>query len=97
MTPQTLKAIKAILDADSTVADVHRKLVIRVCRAPETESVRIDTHRKTRFLTAREVAAILSITERTVWRMVARGQLSPAKISRRLTRFRAEDVETLVP
>jgi excisionase family DNA binding protein len=97
MTPHTLKAVKAILDADPTVADVHRKLVIRVCRTPEIESTRTDSHGKTRFLTAREVAVILSITERTVWRMVARGQLSPAKISRRLTRFRAEEIESLVP
>ena len=97
MTPQTLKAVNAILDADPTVADVHRKLVIRVCRNPEAEALRTDSRGKTRFLTAREVADMLSVTQRTVWRMVERGQLSPAKISRRFTRFRAEEIESLVP
>ena len=97
MTPQTLKAVKAILDADPTVADVHKKLLIRVCRNPEVESTRTDSHGKTRFLTAREVAEILSVTQRTVWRMVERGQLTAAKISRRLTRFRTEEIESLVP
>ena len=97
MTPQTLKAVKAILDADPTVADVHRKLVIRMCRNPEVEGKRTDSRGNTRFLTAREVADILSVTQRTVWRMVERGQLTPAKISRRFTRFRAEEIESLVP
>ena len=97
MTPQTLKAVKAILDADPTVTDVHRKLVIRMCRNPEVEGQRTDSRGKTRFLTAREVAEILSITQRTVWRMVERGQLTPAKISRRFTRFRAEEIDSLVP
>jgi hypothetical protein len=29
--------------------------------------------------------------------LVERGQLTPAKISRRFTRFRAEEIESLVP
>jgi excisionase family DNA binding protein len=97
MTPQTLKALKAILDADPTVADVHKKLLIRVCRNPEVESTQSRPQGKMRFLTAREVAEMLSVTQRTVWRLVERGQLTPAKISRRFTRFRAEEIESLVP
>ena len=97
MTPQTLKAVNAILDADPTVADVHRKFVIRGFRNPEVEAHRSDSRGKTRFLTAREVAQILSVTQRTVWRMVERGQLTPARISRRFTRFRVEEIESLVP
>lgn len=97
MTPQTLKAVKAILDADPTVADVHKKLLIRVCRSPEVESTQNHPPGKTRFLAAREVAEMLGVTQRTVWRLVARGQLTPAKISRRFTRFRAEQIESLVP
>ena len=97
MTPQTLKAVKAILDADPAVTDVHRKLVIRMCRNPDVEGPRSDSRGKCRFLTAREVADILSITERTVWHMVERGQITPAKFSRRFTRFRAEEIDSLVP
>lgn len=47
------------------------------------------------WMTAKDVAAFLKIHTRTVWVLVARGELKSRKISAKITRFRREDVEAL--
>lgn len=48
------------------------------------------------LLTEAEVAHLLRCTTRTVANMAARGELSRIRIGRRMTRYRAEEVERLL-
>jgi excisionase family DNA binding protein len=50
--------------------------------------------RRKGLMTVREVAILLGVCERTVWRLAARGQLpQPIRYSRKLVRWSAEQVE----
>lgn len=45
---------------------------------------------------ARTVAAVIGMSEATVWRMVKRGKLIPKKLGERATRFNVGDVRNLM-
>ncbi len=46
------------------------------------------------LLTSRQVADLLAVSMRTLWRMVARGHCpQPIRYNRKLVRWRREDVE----
>ena len=90
MTPQTLKAIKAILETDTTLSDPQKTLILRACRKPEGVAAQI-REPELKYLTARRAADILSTSVRTVWRLAKTGQLKPVKIAG-CTRFRLEDI-----
>lgn len=47
------------------------------------------------YLTPKEVAAILSISIRTVYKLIESGDIKALKISERITRIRKQDIETL--
>jgi excisionase family DNA binding protein len=50
-----------------------------------------------KLLTTQEVAVCLSISTRTVWRKVARGDLpAPVRLGRRLPRWRAADIHRYI-
>ena len=50
-----------------------------------------------RLLTVADVARALAVSTRTVWRLVASGELpQPQKIGKRLRRWRASDIEAYV-
>ena len=50
-----------------------------------------------RLLNVSEVARILSVSTRTVWRLVSAGELPPPqRIGKRLRRWRAADIENYV-
>jgi len=50
-----------------------------------------------KLLKVREVAQILNTTPRTVWRLVSMGSLpQPVRISRRLVRWRADDIQRFI-
>jgi excisionase family DNA binding protein len=47
------------------------------------------------LFTPREVAAKLSVSVRTLWRMLARGEVpEPIRYNRRLVRWKARDLQT---
>jgi excisionase family DNA binding protein len=49
------------------------------------------------LMTAREVACLLSVSARTVWRWTAQGILpAPVRPSRRATRWRARDIRNFL-
>ncbi len=49
------------------------------------------------LLRVEEVAHRLSVSIRTVWRLVARGEApAPIRLSRKLVRFRADDLERYI-
>lgn len=47
------------------------------------------------LLRARAVMAMLGISETTLWRMAARGELTPVRIGKRCSRFNADAVRAL--
>jgi len=51
---------------------------------------------RTELLTVAQVAARLSISQRTVWSMIADGRLPAIRLARRATRVDAADVERLI-
>jgi excisionase family DNA binding protein len=98
MTPQTMRAIRAILEVDGSVSADARARILSFCQNPNANQCAAGERGRAVkvMLTAREVASSLRITLRTVWRMVERGQLHPARISSRFTRFRADEVDRLL-
>ena len=51
----------------------------------------------TPLLTVEEVARILCVSKRTIWRLVASGELPPpVKVGKRLRRWRLQDIEDFV-
>ena len=50
-----------------------------------------------RLLNVDEVAKVLSVSVRTVWRLVSAGELPPPmKVGKRLRRWRARDIENYI-
>lgn len=94
MTPQTIRAVKAILEADPTLSDAQRRVILRACQKPEPPG-RPKAVAETRLLTAKQVADALQISVRTVWRLVSEGQIRPQRIGERCTRFHLDDVRNL--
>ena len=96
MTSQTLRAVKAILEADPTVSATHRMAVLSLCQNPGKgdSSVR---RKRPQYVTARDVADMLSTSTRTVWRLAGTGRLTRVKLGYRCTRFRLDEVESLTP
>lgn len=94
MTSQTLRAVKAILEADPTVSDAQMMQVLSVCRNPgEERSARRE--KRPQYVTAKEVADMLSTSTRTVWRLAGAGRLTRVKLGYRCTRFRIDEVDNL--
>lgn len=95
MTPQTLTAIKAILEADHTVSDEDRNVVLTICREPRQAANGNGNGRPPRMLTPQEAAEILNTSLRTVFRLAREGRLTRVKLGTRSTRFRLHDIENL--
>lgn len=52
---------------------------------------------QSQLLSARQVGALLSVSTRTVWRMLSSGQLpQPIRIGTRLTRWRLVDIQAFL-
>jgi excisionase family DNA binding protein len=47
------------------------------------------------MLTSKEVAAYLSCSVRTIWRLAEAGRLTPIRLSRKFVRFHREELEKL--
>jgi len=94
MNDGTYKAVKAILEADSSLSDSQRAGVLAVCRNPEAIE---PTHANSRpeFVTAKEAAEILKTSKRTIWRLVKIGKIQRIKLGHRCTRFRLEDIANI--
>ena len=86
MIPQTLTAIKAILESDTTVLDEERRLILSVCRSPRRP-------RAKRLCTTRQAAEILSCHVKTVLRYAKQGRLHPIYHSARKIRFDRDEIE----
>jgi predicted DNA-binding transcriptional regulator AlpA len=58
----------------------------------------VDTRlERSRLLDAKSVAALLSLSTRTVWRMGAAGELpKPVRLSERVVRWRLVDIEAYI-
>ena len=48
------------------------------------------------LLTARQVADLLQIHARSVWRLVATGQLKAVRLGSKMVRFRLTDIEEFI-
>ena len=95
MTSQTLRAIRAILEADSTVSEERRKHIIGVCNNPDGEA-RPASPVPGKALTVRDVTGMLQVSKRMVWRLAREGKLQRIKLGRRSTRFSSPSVERLM-
>ncbi len=52
---------------------------------------------QSQLLSARQVGGLLSVSTRTVWRMLSSGQLpQPIRIGTRLTRWRLTDIQAFL-
>jgi len=94
LTPQTLRAVEAVLAADSTVSKPEREAVLEVCRNAEAQRRR-PGRELPRFVTPAQTAEILQVNRRTVWRLVQAGKLKRIKLGHKLTRFRLDDIEQI--
>ena len=94
MNSQTLRAVRAILEADPTVSEAQRKVILRACETPDA-TCRPTRTAPMRMLTARDVADMLHVSKRMVWDLAARGRLRRIRLGSRCTRFRMDDVERL--
>lgn len=66
-------------------------MILKVCKNPSIiES--LGTQPKLRLLMGKDVAEILQVNIRTVWRFVERGRLRKIRLSSGVVRFRMEDV-----
>ena len=93
MKPETLRVVKAILEADTSVSDTERAAILKCCRKPLAG--RTETKPLPRFLKPDQVADILQTSRRTVFRLIAEGRLGRVKLGHRSTRIRLDDVERL--
>lgn len=48
------------------------------------------------LLTVKEAASLLSVSERTLWKMIAEGRLAAIRLSRRITRIHRSEVRTMI-
>ncbi len=48
------------------------------------------------LLTVKEAASLLSVSERTLWKMIAEGRLAAIRLSRRITRIHRTEVRALI-
>lgn len=94
MNSQTLRAVRAILEADQTVSEAQRRVILRACEVPDTMRQPTRTA-PMRMLTVRDVADMLQVSRRMVWHLAARGRLRRIRLGHRCTRFRMDDVERI--
>ena len=92
MNPATYRAIKAILEADTSMSDSQRNAALGACQASEQQAARKSQSRP-QFLSAKEVAEILHASLGTVWRLARRGRIHRVKLGHRCTRFRLDEIE----
>lgn len=53
----------------------------------------LETEPLQELLTSREVAVLLAVSRRTLWRMVARGEVpEPIRYNRKLVRWKSSDI-----
>ena len=86
----TYRAVRAILDADTTLTASQRNAVLCSCQSPEQGG---DYRSKScpQFVTAADAADILRTSKRTIWRLARIGKIRRLKIGYRSIRFAIED------
>ena len=95
MTPQTMRAITAILEADQTVSGAEKTNILQVCQSPETPTSKRPDTVNVRFVTPHQAADLLQTSVRTVWRLAREGKLRRVKLGHRSTRFPLRDLDNL--
>lgn len=91
MTEATFFAVKAILDADSTLDAGRRKAVLAALRG-ETKGATIQREPPARILKGIEVARLLGVCRKTVQNWRKRGLLVPFKTGKNATGYLERDV-----
>ena len=86
MRNSTKKIIKILLDSDDTIDPNHQKAISSAIEQRNTPVP---------LLTSQEVQHLLKMSKSGLRRMINAGVVVPVKLCR-LTRFRQEDIETLM-
>jgi excisionase family DNA binding protein len=86
MKAEIYRSIGVLLQSDTTVSAEHRARILTACRAEHDGT-------KRRFGCVREVALLLAVHRKTVFRYVERGLLHPVRYSARRLRFDMAEVE----
>ena len=91
MNSQTSKTMKSLLEMDQSISPEERKSILKACRTGgKLES------KSTKLLTTKNIAEMLTVSTRTVYRYVERGFLHPVKFGPRTVRFRLDEVLLLI-
>lgn len=91
MRPETYRAIKAIIETDSTIPEPERIAILKTCKSPI-----IKKPDKTTLLSSKQTAQALQVCPTTVRRMEKRGMLHGVRFSARTIRFRADEIEKII-
>ena len=94
MKAETYQAIKAVIERDPTMPNQERTAILQACKNLKTEKP--DKKPTLALLTTRQVAEILQVSTRTVRRMNKNGLLHSIKLSARLIRYRADEVDRVI-
>ena len=92
MRPETYTAVKAIIESDQTISTEERTLILQFCRKPKSTN---QDKPPTKFLTPIEVAKILQVHIKTVYRYEKKGILHRVALSSRSIRFPMDDIEAI--
>ena len=90
MNGNSLNIIRNVLQLDMSLSDPERMAILQFCRQPRLQTKK--DREGARLLSARDVARMLNISKRGVWRLASEGQLAPIKIGKRTTRFDCDEV-----
>jgi len=90
----TYNMIRLALDGDDTLSAADRSAILSACRSPAPASLPT-TAEGLRLLPVKQVAAMLSVHPRTVWRLIRSRRLHSAMVAG-CRRIRAGDLEALV-
>ncbi|MEI8122107.1 MAG: helix-turn-helix domain-containing protein [bacterium] len=94
MNPAIYKAIKGLLESDSSVTPALKTAVLRACEEPDVTQQARNTPRP-QFVTVKEASEILNTSKRTIWRLARIGKIRRIKLGHRSTRFRLDDIASI--
>lgn len=91
MQAATRTAIEALLNADQTLTAPTRRAILEACDGPPDSSQITE-----RLLSTEDAAARLDISTRTLFRWIESGKVDPVRMSTRLFKIRASDVDAIL-
>lgn len=91
MQTATRTAIEALLNADQTMTATERRAILDACDGPQDAAEIAD-----KLLSTGEAADRLGVSTRTLFRWIDAGKVKPVRMSARLFKIKASDVDALL-